>query len=141
MPAHPTTTNPQSTPNEARNPRKRQARLDDNGEPAGVPRPVAKRVKSAGQNGQKKKLPAKTRRDNPKNLPKAVARPPKKTSVEKEVVNDSDDTMKTNDGTNLPEPDLVESSDEEGSVIEIDDEPEEDDEAELGMSRMTPVIK
>ena len=39
-----------------------------------------------------------------------------------------------NDGTNLPEPDLVESSDEEGSVIEIDDEPEEDDEAELGMT-------
>ena len=53
-------------------------------------------------------------------------------------MNDSDDTMKTNDGTNLPEPDLVESSDEEGSAIEIDDKPGEDDEAELGM---IPVIK
>ena len=55
MPAHPT--NPQPTPNEIRNPRKRQARLDDNGEPAGVP--VPKKVKSAGQNRQKKKLPTK----------------------------------------------------------------------------------
>ena len=127
MPAHPT--NPQPTPNETWNPHKHQPWLDDNSEPAGAP--VAKKVKSAGKNGPKKKLPAKTRGNNPKNHPKAVAPPPKKTSVD--AANDSDDTRKTNDGTNLPELVLVESSDEGGSVIEIDEEPEEDDEAELGM--------
>ena len=39
-------------------PCKCQARLDDNGEPAGVP--ASKKAKSAGQNGPKKKTPTKT---------------------------------------------------------------------------------
>jgi hypothetical protein len=132
MPAHPT--NPQPTPNEDRIPRKRQARLDDNGEPAGAP--VAKKAKSAGTNGQKKKLPAKKRPDNSKKTPRAVAPAKKKTSNETEAANDSNDTRKDNDGTNLHEPAFVGSSDEaDNSVIDIDsdDEPEEDDEAELGM--------
>ena len=130
-PAQPS--NPQPTPNESRVPRKRQARLDDNGEPAGVP--VAKKLKSASQNGQKKTLPAKTRPDTQKKKPKAVAPAKKKPSVRIEAsANDSDDTRETDERTNLPDPMLVESSNEaDSSDIEVIEPPEEDDEAELGM--------
>ena len=100
-PAQPS--NPQPTPNESRVPRKRQARLDDNGEPAGVP--VAKKLKSVSQNRQKKTLPAKTRPDTQKENPKAVAPAKKKPSVRREAsANDSDDTRETNERTNLLDP-------------------------------------
>jgi hypothetical protein len=55
--------NPQKTTDDIRIPCKHQARLDDNGEPAGVPAP--KKKKSADQDGPKKKVPAKT---GPQNL-------------------------------------------------------------------------
>ena len=59
MPAQPTTDPPAQTTANDRNPRKHQARLDDNGEPAGVPAP--KKTKSVERIGPKKKVPAKTR--------------------------------------------------------------------------------
>lgn len=107
-----------------RNPRKRQARLDDNGEPAGVPAP--KKVKSAQQNGQKKRKPAKTSAGKKKTTASAKNTPSVETGV-------SDPVDKT---TNRQEPTVVgsdsESSDDNVAVVEDDKEPEEDDEAELG---------
>jgi hypothetical protein len=55
----------QPEPTDERIPRKRQARLDDNGEPARVPAP--KKIKSAEKNGQKKKVPAKAQPEKKKN--------------------------------------------------------------------------
>lgn len=107
-----------------RHPRKRQARLDDNGEPAGVPAP--KKVKSAQQNGQKKRKPAKTSAGKKKTTASAKNTPSVETGV-------SDPVDKT---TNRQEPTVVgsdsESSDDNVAVVEDDKEPEEDDEAELG---------
>ena len=107
-----------------RNPRKRQARLDDNGEPAGVPAP--KKVKSAQQNGQKKKKPTKTSAGKKKSTAPAKNTPSVETGVSDPV-----DKM-----TNRQEPTAVgsnsSSSDDDVVVVEDDEEPEEDDEAELG---------
>jgi hypothetical protein len=136
-------------PDDIRMPRKRQARLDDNGEPAGVP--VSKKVKLAGKNGQKNKAPAKTRPQNKKTGPKitsattsAVAPAKKKTSavtaeIEPELANNSDDTRGKNDGTNPQEAVVVGSSDDEIMEDDVEivekhlEEEEEDDEAELGV--------
>ena len=59
----------------------------------------------------------------------------KKPSVGIEAsANDSDDTRETDERTNLPDPMLVESSNEaDSSDIEVIEPPKEDDEAELGM--------
>lgn len=114
------------TSTDIRNPRKRQARLDDNGEPAGVPAP--KKVKSAQQNGPKKKKPAKRSAVKKRSTASAKNTP----SVETEV---SDAVDKT---TNRQEPMVVESDSDSSSsdavvVVDDDEEPEEDDEAELGV--------
>jgi len=111
MPAQPT--NPQPTANE-RIPRKRQARLDDNGEPAGVPAP--KKMKSVEKNGQKKTAPTK-------------ARPEKKKTPSIEMPANDSDTRETN-ATGPPEAVVVESSDDED--IKILEAPKEDAELQLG---------
>ena len=125
MPSQDSPSDPTSTMTaDIRNPRKRQARLDDNGEPAGVPAP--KKVKSAQQNGQKKRKPAKTSAGKKKTTASAKNTPSVETGV-------SDPVDKT---TNRQEPTVVgsdsESSDDNVPVVEDDKEPEEDDEAELG---------
>jgi hypothetical protein len=124
MPAQPTS--PQPNADDIRIPRKRQARLDDNGEPAGVP--ASKKMRSAEENRQKKKIPAKTRPEKQRNTSKTVQQ---KTSVEIGVTKDSHDTR---NGTQEPSELVdVESSDDEADAIEIPEEPEEDDEAQLGV--------
>jgi hypothetical protein len=118
MPAQPT--DPQPTAND-RVPRKRQARLDDNGEPAGVP--ALKKMKSVEKNGQIKKVPVKTRPE------KKTAAPLKKTpSAEITTTQPASDS----NGTNPPETVVVVSSDDEDAVVEIPEEPEEEAEAQLG---------
>ena len=122
-----------------RNPRKRQARLDDNGEPAGVPAP--KKVKSAQQNGQKKRKPTKTSAGKKKTMASAKNTP----SIETGVSDPVDKTTNCQEPTvnrqeppvNRQKPTIVESDSESSSsdvvvVVEDDKEPEEDDEAELG---------
>ena len=82
-------------------PRKRQARLDDNGEPAGVP--ALKKMKSVEKNVAKKNLPAKTRPEKKNNS----SAPPKKTSsIEIPAARGSDVTKNTNATvvTNLQSP-------------------------------------
>jgi hypothetical protein len=114
MPAQPT--DPQPTVND-RIPRKRQARLDDNGEPAGVP--ALKKMKSVEKNGQVKKVPVKKR----------TAAPLKKTpSAEIAATQPASNS----NGTTPPETVVVVSSDDEEAVVEILEEPEEDAEAQLG---------
>ena len=61
-PAQPS--NPQTTPNEGRVPRKRQARLDDNGEPAGVP--VAKKTEVSEPKQTKKDITCENETRHPK---------------------------------------------------------------------------
>jgi len=119
MPAQPT--NPQPTANE-RIPRKRQARLDDNGEPAGVPAP--KKMKSVEKNGQKKTAPTKARPEKKK----TALVPIKETPSIEMPANDSD-TRETN-ATSPPEAVVVESSDDED--IKILEAPKEDAELQLG---------
>jgi hypothetical protein len=114
-----------------RNPRKRQARLDDNGEPAGVPAP--KKVKSAQQNGQKKKKPTKTSAGKKKSTAPAKNTPSVETGVSDPV---DKTTNRQEPPVNRQEPTAVgsdsSSSDDDVVVVEDDEEPEEDDEAELG---------
>ena len=99
---------PQPNGDDTRIPRKRQARLDDNGEPAGVP--ASKKMRPADENGQKKR-PAKKRPEKQRNT-----------------------SHDTRDGTQEPsEPINVDSSDDEMDVIEKPEKPEEDDKAQLGV--------
>lgn len=127
MPAQPQVMNSPPPADDHRNPRKRQIRLDDNGEPVALP--VSKKRKSAAdQNTLKKKLPAKTRAKK-KSVSKTVS-----------VTNDSEDTRYTpnvpdetpSDPQEPSEPIIVTSSDDE-EVEKKHEEPEEDDEAELGL--------
>jgi hypothetical protein len=126
MPAQPT--NPQPT---VSGPRKRQARLDDNGEPAGVP--ALKKMKSVEKNGPKKTAPAKTRQEKNKTPSVPLKMTP---SIEiparlaRESSRDSVVTRKTN-ATSPPETVIVESSDDE-DIEDIPEAPEEDAEAQLG---------
>ena len=120
MPSQPSNpTNP--TADDIRIPRKRQARLDDNGEPAGVP--ASKKVKSAPENGQKKRKPAKR---SPAKKKKATV-PAKNTPPVEIGISDPVDKA-----TDLQEPAI--DSDDEIVIVETEEEPEEDDEAELGAS-------
>lgn len=133
LPGQPTTPQPHvdATGSDVRMPRKRQARLDDNGEPAGVP--ASKKMKSAEQNGQKKK-PTKTRPEKNRNSSKiAIAPSQKKASVETGVANNSEDSRNRTNPQEPSEPVTIESSDDEADVIEMPEAPEEDDEAELGV--------
>lgn len=136
-------TNPTADDNHIPGPRKRQARLDDNGEP--VILPASKKRKSAEQNGQKKKVPAKKRPDNKRTVSKTVSVAPEKPSVEIEDSDNPRNTPKDADTSNpqVPEVVQVESSgsefdDDETDVVmpkkkaSVMEEPEEDDEAELG---------
>lgn len=114
-------------------PRKRQARLDDNGEPAGVP--ALKKMKSVEKNVAKKNLPAKTRPEKKNNS----SAPPKKTSsIEIPAARGSDVTKNTNATvvTNPPEPELqvIETTDDDDNNVEevVPEVPEEDAEAQLG---------
>jgi hypothetical protein len=75
--------------------------------------PVAKNVKSVDK--KRNYLPKRDPTTRKKTF-KAVAPAQKKTSVEIEAANDSDDTRKNNDGTNIPEPPFVGSSDEATAV-------------------------
>jgi hypothetical protein len=100
-------------------PRKRQARLDDNGEPAGLP--ALKKMKSVENNGSKKKLPAKTSPENNNSTPA----PLKKThSV------DTDVTIKSN--TTSPPETVIVVSDDDDDISAVPEAPEEDAEAQLG---------
>jgi hypothetical protein len=123
MPAPPT--EPQKTAND-RIPRKRQARLDDNGEPAGLPAP--KKKKSVENNGPKKAIPAKPRPQKKNNNPAPLQKTP---SVEIPVTaSESDVTMNTTDTTEPPETVIVVSSDDDD--LGVPEAPEEDAEAQLG---------
>jgi hypothetical protein len=124
MPGPPT--DPQPTANE-RIPRKRQARLDDNGEPAGLPAP--KKIKSIEKNGPKKAVPAKTRPE--KKINPALR---KTASVEIPVTSSSLDVTK-NTTTEPSETVVVVSSDDDDDVVhdvDVPEAPEEDPEAQLG---------
>ena len=115
MPAQPP--NLQQTDNHI--PCKCQARLDDNGELAGVP--ASKKAKSAGQNGPKKKNPTKTQTEPKKTVPsKMVTMAPLAAKKKPSVESDSDDIRNANaSGTNPQEPPaVVESSDDKEEVVE-----------------------
>lgn len=121
MPSQPS--NPKPTADDIRIPCKRQARLDENSEPAGVP--ASKKMKPAEQNISKKRRPAKTSTKwEKKTTPPAKNTPPVETGVSDPV----------NKATNPHEAavDGSESSDDDVVIVEKDEEPEEDDEAELG---------
>ena len=108
------------TTNDSRNeriPRKRQARLDDNGEPARVPAP--KKIKSADNNGQKKKLPAK-------------AQPEKKKTPSVPLMKTPSIEIPASNPTTPPEPKVVVVSSDDEDIAEIFEAPEEDAEAQLG---------
>jgi hypothetical protein len=102
-------------------PRKRQARLDDNGEPAGVPAP--KKIKSADKNGQKKKSPAKAQQEKKKTPSVPLKKTP---SIEIPASNP------TTPPTTPPEPKVVVVSSDDEDIAEILEAPEEDAEAQLG---------
>lgn len=121
---------PQPTPNSSCIPHKQQARLDDNGEPAGVP--AAKKVKSTEQIGQKKKVPHKTRPEKTNPAASVSAAPAKKNlSVKIGILasdsDDSDKNNKNNTNSQFEESVVVDSSDE----VEVIEEPAKDDEAQL----------
>ena len=124
---------PQPTPNSSHIPCKQQARLDDNGEPAGVP--AAKKVKSTNKIGQKKKVPLKTlaqpeKKNSATSVSAAPAPAKKKLSVKIGVLaSDPGDSDEDNTNSQLEEPVIVDSSDE----VEVIEEPAEDDEAQLGV--------
>ena len=111
MPAHQSP----SANDSGRIPRKRQARLDDNGEPAGVPAP--KKRKSVEKDGPKKKGPANK---------KTQSSAPLKKTPSAEIPASDHDTNEA-DGTIV-----IVSSDDEEDVAEAVEAPEEDDEAQLG---------
>ena len=137
MPAQPTTSNnPPSQltteDNYIPGPRKRQARIDDNGEPVAFP--ASKKMKSAEKNGAKEKVitkSSKTRPQKKKTAPKtAPAKRKPSTSIEidsdaNESESDLEDTPKVADGSDP----VV---DEDSDVVDVPENPEEDDEAELG---------
>ena len=118
MPAHQSP----SANDSGRIPRKRQARLDDNGEPAGVPAP--KKRKSVEKDGPKKKGPAKK---------KTESSAPLKKTPSVEIPASDNDTNEAN-GTKAQETVVIVSSDDEEDVAEAVEleAPEEDDEAQLG---------
>ena len=121
MPPQPT--NPQTT-NDNSLPRKRQALLDDNGEPVSLP--ASKKKKSAEQTGPKKKVPTKPQ-VKPKGkgtVSKTVSNAPAKIKPSVEV-----EEVAVANGPEAPL--TVEYSDDE-DVNMIPEENEEKDEAELG---------
>ena len=80
MPGKPQATKSQPTADDTRNPRKRQTRLDDNGEPVSLP--VSKKRKSvADENRPKKKVPAQARPEKKKAASKKVSVPTAKKEI------------------------------------------------------------
>ena len=114
-------------------PRKRQAPLDDNGEP--VTLPAIKKKKSVEQNGPKKKVPTKSQAKPKGKRTMAVSKTvPSEAPASRKPSEEI--SMATSNNPASEEPLMVESADEE--VIDnipddIPEEPEESDEAELGM--------
>ena len=122
MPGPPT--DPQPTAND-RVSRKRQARLDDNGEPIGLPAP--KKKKSVENDGRKKEVPAKTRPEKNNN-----PAPLKKTPSVEIPVTASELDVTGNATTKPSKTVVVVSSDDDEEVLEVPEAPEEDAEVQLG---------
>jgi hypothetical protein len=130
MPAEPT--NLQAT-TEARASRKRQAPLNDNGEPVTVPVPKRRKnitAQSTSAAPPKKVVPTK-RKPSVEEIPEAPVHsdPPRNPRNILEASDGSDDEF---DGppSSATSPMQVDSDEDEVNIVE---EPEEDDEAELGL--------
>jgi hypothetical protein len=113
-------------------PRKRQARIDDNGEPVSFP--ASKKMKSAETNGEKEKVPTKSSKTRPQKKKTAPKTAPAKRKPSASIEIDSDDNLNDSDLEDTPK--VADGSDavvdEDPDVVDVPEIPEEDDEAELG---------